>query len=144
MRTVLKGLMIVLALASLPAAVQARDLPEEEVLGGFLAGRYQAVGKRLDSQDSYVGTVTLTSRGKTLAVTRMIDGVTTTGEAKIETAGEGQHVLRLRFVERGVAYEGTYLWQSDLDNYARLSGYLYRPGQATDSPGLEALFIVQD
>ena len=37
-------------------------------------------------------------------------------------------------------YEITYLWRSDLDNYARLSGYLYQPGEKTDSPGMEALF----
>jgi hypothetical protein len=41
-----------------------------------------------------------------------------------------------------VAYEGTYLWQSDADNFARLTGYVYRSGHSTESPGMEALFIV--
>jgi hypothetical protein len=50
-------------------------------------------------------------------------------------------VLRVRFVRAGQEYEIPYLWRSDLDNYARLSGYLDQPGKQTDSPGMEALFV---
>jgi hypothetical protein len=38
-------------------------------------------------------------------------------------------------------YEATYLINSDLDNYARLSGYLYLIQGGTKVAGLEALFI---
>ena len=38
-------------------------------------------------------------------------------------------------------YEATYFFNSDLDNYARLLGYLYVIQGGTKEPGLEALFI---
>ncbi len=34
-----------------------------------------------------------------------------------------------------------YLWRNDLDNYARISGYVYQLGKKILKPGLEALFI---
>ena len=50
-------------------------------------------------------------------------------------------VLRVEFVHKGRKYGGTYLIGSDLDNYARLTGYLYLKKGKTTKPGLEALFI---
>jgi len=49
--------------------------------------------------------------------------------------------LRVEFVHKGRKYGGTYLIGSDLDNYARLTGYLYLKKGKTTKPGLEALFI---
>ncbi len=139
----LKSLAVLgLALLSLSHGVQARDVSDDEALYGFLAGTYWLVGKALDSQDSFVGTVVLSAQPDRLTVTRRVGGVEVIGEGRIEPAGhDGGRVLRIRTVEHGVAYEGTYLWQSDADNYARLTGYVYRPGQPTASPGMEALFI---
>lgn len=144
----MKKLMILaVALALLSPAInaQARDVTETEMFYDFLAGNYWLVGKALDSQDSFVGRVKLVSQGNSLKVTRIINGVQTIGEARIEPTGlDGGQVLRLRFVEHGMAHEGTYLWQSDADNYARLTGYVYRPDQLTTSPGMEALFIAHE
>ena len=74
---------------------------------------------------------------------RTIQGEIVKGEGKIEHAlgSDETNVLRVRFVRAGQENEITYLWQSDLDNYARLSGKLYQPGKQTNSPGMEALFI---
>jgi len=44
-------------------------------------------------------------------------------------------------MEENKSYEATYLIDSDLDNYGRLTGYLYIKGTETKKPGLEALFI---
>jgi hypothetical protein len=46
----------------------------------------------------------------------------------------------MHFTFEGVEYDATYLWQTDPDNYPRLTGHLYRPNNRTKSPGLEALF----
>jgi hypothetical protein len=120
-RTRLVGLGIALLLMS--GAAQARDVSDDEALYGFLAGSYWLIGKSVDSQDSFVGTVELSSKGDRLVVTRTVGGVQTVGEGRIEPLGhDGGRALRVRYVERGVAYEGTYLWQSDPDNYARLTG----------------------
>ena len=65
----------------------------------------------------------------------------TRGIGKIEKAAGGDaEVLRIRFDQDGKSYEGTYLIDGDLDNYARLSGYLYLADGSTKSVGLEALF----
>jgi hypothetical protein len=119
------------------------DTDEVQSLYSFLAGAYTVVGKELNSQKTYQGKTVLNGKGDHLAVSRYIKGKTIHGIGKIETApaADGAKVLRVRYKERGRDYEITYLWQSDLDNYARLSGYLYERGKQTDTPGLEVLFI---
>ena len=109
---------------------------------GFLAGDYRIVGQKPDSGAAYVGKLTLREKEHGLAVTRVIAGVTSNGTATIETSSEGLHVLRMRIVLDGVEHAGTYLWQTDLDNYPRLTGYVYRVKGGTSSPGLEALFHI--
>lgn len=55
-------------------------------------------------------------------------------------------VLRMRFRSGNSSFEGTYLFHSDLDNYARITGYLYKVDPKTGvpvntkNPGLETLF----
>lgn len=122
----------------LPAGAVERD---GGFLYDFLAGRYQLVGKGPAGAAAYAGRVTLARAGSGLVVTREIGGRSVTGSARVETAGEGVEVLRMRFAEAGVEYEETCLIGSDLDNYARLTCHLYRPGVRTGAPGLEALFI---
>ncbi|HPI92372.1 MAG TPA: hypothetical protein PLT09_13545 [Deltaproteobacteria bacterium] len=131
----------VLALMGQPA--MGDDIADDESLYGFLAGRYITIGKELNSDRTYCGKVVFSHEKGHLMVTRDIGGKISKGEGRIEHAlgPDKADVLRVRFVQAGQEYEITYLWQSDLDNYARLSGYLYQPGRKTDSPGMEALFI---
>jgi len=76
-----------------------------------------------------------------LKVRRSINGQVIYGTAAIETALNGDaRVIRIRFRENQIFYEQTCLSQSDLDNYARISCYLYRLDKSTTEPGLEALF----
>ena len=132
---------VMLALAGRP--VMGDDPESHEFLYGYLAGDYLVIGKELNSVKTYYGTVVFSNEKDRLIVIRDIQGETVKGEGKIEQAlgPDEAKVLRVRFVRAGQEYEVTYIWRSDPDNYARLSGYLYQPGKETDSPGLEALFI---
>ncbi len=134
-------LSIALAFFAQPAA--ADDVKNHGFLYEHLAGTYVVVGKELDRDKTYSGKVTFCGREDHLTVTRDIHGERVQGIGTIEHAlGPDQaHVLRVRFTRQGKETEITYLWQNDLDNYARLSGHVYQPGTRTASPGLEALFI---
>jgi len=121
----------------------ADDVKNHEFLYGFLSGSYLVVGQEIDSTKTYRGRVILKKQGDHLEVTRIIHGQRITGIGTIEHAvgPDKVNVLRVRFTLNQKKFEITYLWHSDLDNYARLSGYVYQPGKRTATPGLEALFI---
>jgi len=76
------------------------------------------------------------------SVTRNIRGRSLKGEARIEHAlgSDKADELRVRYVQGGKGYETACLGRSDRDNLPRLSGYLYRTGEETDTPGMEDLF----
>lgn len=133
-----------LCLVLLGQAAAAGDGGDHAFLYGFLAGTYRVVGQEIDSDATYGGTVVFEGRQDHLAVTREIRGETTRGTGRIEHAlgPDAVAVLRVRFTRGGQAFEITYLVHGDLDNYARLSGFVYRPGAPTARPGLEALFVV--
>jgi len=115
---------------------------EVEFLYDFLEGSYQVIGRWPDSQETYSGKVTLSREGNHFKVTRIINGKRIVGTGSIETAtADKVKVLRVRFVHGATKYEATYIIGSDLDNYARLTGYVYIKGGKTKQPGLEALFI---
>jgi hypothetical protein len=141
----MKALLVILLFLS--AAVHAAEPAiDEAFLYDYLAGKYILIGKALDGDSTYQGSVEFVSKRDHLDVTRTLNGVTVMGIGRIEYAlgADRATVLRVRFKQDGVDYETTYLWRSDLDNYARISGYLYRPGVKTDSPGMEVLFIDHD
>jgi hypothetical protein len=124
----------------------AEPVVDETFLYDYLAGKYFLIGKSLNGDDTYLGSVVFVSRHDHLTVTRTVNGVSVKGIGHIEYAlgADKASVLRVRFSQDGIEYETTYLWRGDLDNYARISGYLYRPGVKTDSPGMEVLFINHD
>jgi hypothetical protein len=117
---------------------------DAEFLRGFLAGEYDVIGRKPDSVATYTGRVTIREVGGTLEVTRTIDGKTERGTIEFDTAAGADRipVLRAHFSMDGQEYEATYLWRSDLDNYPRVTGYVYLPKNQTKSPGLEALFPI--
>ncbi len=114
---------------------------EDDFLRDFFAGEYLLLGKALDSNKTYTGKVSIYRDGNALKLKKIINGQTTIANAALEsTLGGDRKVLRIRYQQAGVNYEQTCLWQSDLDNYARISCYLYQPGTDTRDPGLEVLF----
>ena len=133
-------LAIIVALACLHAICAAPlDVP---FLLEFLAGDYRLVGQQPDSGTPYVGKVSFRERKGQFEIIRTVGGTTIHGTGIITTGGEGTAVLRCRFTVTKVAYEATYLWRSDMDNYPRLTGYVYHKQGETKSPGLEALFHI--
>ncbi len=137
----MKKLVLITILAAV-AAVHAAAASDVEFLYSFMAGTYHVIGKHIDSDATYAGTVILENRGTYLRVTRQIGGTDTTGEGRLEPAVHGEaKVLRVRFHQDGRACEATYLWHTDLDNYPVFAGYVTFPGEPTDTPGMEAMFI---
>ena len=115
---------------------------DEEFLRNYVAGEYDLIGRKADSSATYNGHVTLRDEGGVLQVTRTVEGKTDKCAARFDTVAGSDRipVLRMRFRFEGKEYDATYSWQSDPDNYPRLTGYLYLSG--TKSPGLEALFPI--
>ena len=107
----------------------------------MVPGNYILVGKALDSEATFIGKVVIESTEREFKVTRVVAGKPVSGVGKIEAAANGDaKVLRVRFSDNSISYEQTCMVGSDLDNHARISCYLYRPGVQTMNPGLEVLF----
>lgn len=105
------------------------------------------IGKKPDSDETYTGRMIFKKHGADLEFSRRVAGETSDGPVILDkTASEsGKPVLRVHFSLNGQPFEASYLWSSDLDNYARLTGYVYSPTKGkTKSPGLEALFPLAD
>jgi hypothetical protein len=114
---------------------------KEDFFGDFFAGKYLLVGKGPDTEQTYTGKVDIYRDNGILKVKRVIGGRSVVGNVAFEPASDGDtKVLRFRYEQAYIEYEQTCLWQSDLDNYARISCYLYQPGVRTSNPGLEVLF----
>jgi hypothetical protein len=132
----------VLVVVSASSGETDRKPLDEEFLRNYMAGDYDLIGRKADSSATYNGHVTLRDEGGVLQVTRTVDGKTDKCAARFDTVAGSDRipVLRMRFRFEGKEYDATYNWQSDPDNYPRLTGYLYLSG--TKSPGLEALFPI--
>lgn len=138
----MKKLIVIILLILFPCIVFADDENNREFLYDYLSGAYIAIGKELESESTYSGKVIFESKKDHINVTRIINGETIQGIGKIEqTRSDKVTVFRVRFKKEGKGFEITYLWTNDLDNYARLSGYVYQTGKRTLKPGLETLFI---
>jgi len=132
----------VLVVVSASSGETDRKPLDEEFLRNYMAGDYDLIGRKADSSATYNGHVTLRDEGGVLQVTRTVEGKTDKCAARFDTVAGSDRipVLRMRFRFEGKEYDATYTWQSDPDNYPRLTGYLYLSG--TKSPGLEALFPI--
>ena len=115
---------------------------QEQFLLNFVAGKYHLVGKSPGSDTTYYGKVQLVSTESGIEVHRFIAGKTIAGSGTIEKAtADNVSVLRIRFTENSTEYEETCMIDGDLDNYARITCYLYESGVRTSNPGLEVFFI---
>jgi len=115
---------------------------EAGFLYDFLKGQYLVIGKRPGCNKSYTGRILVTRTGGRLEIIRIIGDTKTRAIGRIESAtADKRKVLRIRFSEKNKSYEATYIISSDLDNYPRLTGYVYLEGQPTPEPGIEAWFV---
>jgi hypothetical protein len=119
---------------------------DPDFVAGFVAGEYVLIGRKPESETTYTGRMTFAKQGKGLKFTRTVGGDTQHGTVVFDTKADesGRPVLRIRFSIGGKPYEATYLWHSDLSNFARLTGYVYLTTGKTKFPGLEALFPLVD
>lgn len=123
-------------------AEHASKALSDEFFAEFLVGSYKVVGRNVNSLETYTGSVTISRESGVLQMRRDIQGRKTIANAEIvRSSVDGVRVLRVSFEEGGATLEGSYIWSSDLDNYARISGVIVKCGEKTDNPGLECLFI---
>ncbi len=117
-----------------------RDIPPTD----YFVGRYEVIGRKPDSSDTYSGTIELRAKGATsFVMVRQIGGREIRGSAVLDHASppaDHPAVLRVRFSEDGHDYEGVFLWRSDFENSPRLTGYTFEMGK-TKSSGMEAWFV---
>lgn len=141
-----KIFIIIIFMGLITFSLFADKIDEENVLG-FLSGNYILIGKKINSKATYAGEIQLkyNEKQKYLEVKRVVSGVKSEGIATIEYFTSDQiPILKIKFTEKKVKYEGVFLWRSDLDNFARISGHIYfADDEFVDDPGLEAYFIKQ-
>lgn len=114
----------------------------EEFIAGFVSGKYHLIGKRINTEDTYLGDVEINASGTEIEIKKNIQSKVIIGTGTIESVtADNIIVLRFRFIENSVDIEEICLIDSDLDNYARLTCYLYQKDVRTNSPGMEAMFI---
>jgi hypothetical protein len=115
---------------------------ETDFLLGFLEGSYTVVGTYPESNQVFRGNSHLEKMGSNLKLTRIIDADTTIGKAWLERISADEiTVLKSAFKKDDRFYEAIYLIDSDLNNYARLTGHVYFKKGKTRRAGLEAWFI---
>jgi hypothetical protein len=132
-------LLISLSFITLP--IIAGNIDAKKELKKFIVGNYLLVGKAVDSQETYTGKLSIQLKNDQLFIKRHINDEVTFGQAKIKTANNGHtNLLEMNFTLLKVNYQQTCLIQGDLDNYARISCYLYPLAYSTSDPGLEVLF----
>ena len=108
----------------------------------LIAGHYELIGRRCESGNLFAGTIIISEvRPNVFTVTRIVAGKTIFGSGKVETTTPDKILIfRMQFNEDGNEMEGSFLWRCDLDNYGRISGYVYPKKYKGEKPGLEALF----
>jgi len=123
----------------------AKESDAFEGLYTFLSGKYALIGQAINSQKTYQGTMTLEYEEHKFKVIREIEGQRVEGIGVIEEPIliEAPKMLRITFTQNNQKYVGLYLWHTEFDNYARITGKLNLLGKDGNSPGLEALFALK-
>jgi hypothetical protein len=123
-----------LFLGSINVSSAQNDFPPE----GFMDGSYVVIGRLPDSKQTYQGTLDITISNQVLNVARVINAQKIIATGKFETTSENARVLKLNFDSKGKKYEESCLVMSDLDNYARVTCYVFE--KTTKKVGLETWF----
>jgi len=147
-RPVIYFLAIFIALSAaviVQADQSAIDKEQEDFLLSSLVGSYQVIGRLPESRKLYSGEIKIRRTGdrlNRLILERLINGVKIKCEATIESAtADDVPVLRTAWKQGNVNYGATYLVHTDLDNFPRMTAYIYYSDRKTIKPGIEAVFI---
>lgn len=120
----------------------AKDIEDNESVHNFLVGNYLIIGKYYEAETTYYSKATIMTNGDGLKIIKHINKRKFSGIGKVERAiFADAPVLRMNFTKDKQPQEQTCIFRSDLDNYARISCYVYPPRSDTNDPGLEAWFI---
>jgi len=112
-----------------------------DFLQDFLPGEYVIIGKYPDSDTPYIGHIRVKNEGDSFSVVRRFDDREIHCQGKLEHATADKIVVfRMEWQDDQKQYLGTYMIHSDLDNYPRLTGFVYRTDVRTRWVGLEAWF----
>lgn len=121
--------LVSVALAEPPGMAQYR----------FLVGNYECIGKWPDSKKTYSGRVVISELEDGVKMVRTINGKKVEAVGKYGTATPDEiRVLRVKFIQDGVGYDETCMVGGDLDNYSRITCYVYTGN--SKRVGLETLF----
>jgi len=134
-------LLIIVGILFLNSSFAVAEQTQQQFLASFIAGKYHLVGKAIDSDETYYGKVRIVSTVSGIEVHRLIAEKAIIGSGAIEKTADNVNLLRIRFTENDMEFEETCIISGDLDNYARITCYLYLSGGETSNPGLEVLFI---
>ena len=110
------------------------DFPPE----GFMKGAYVVIGRLPGSKQTYQGTISITTSKEVLSLTRVINGQKVVALGKFETSVENTWVLKVNFESKSKQLEESCLINTDLDNYARVTCYVFE--KTTKKVGLETWF----
>ncbi len=136
----MKKISIVLLSLIISLSITSQE-ENENFLAEFLIGEYSVIGKMVESDLSYFGSMKIDFKNNEFKVIRTINGNKINANGQLKKAlNEEMDVFVITFTENKVLYEITYLIDTDFDNYGRLTGYRYYKNQETENPGLEALF----
>lgn len=129
------------AAANVPGGEPGADREKEDFLLSTLVGSYEVIGRLPESRKTYSGKVVISREGDKLVLERTVNGTKYTAEASVGTAtADKVPVVRAAWKQGRTGYGATYLMHTDLDNYPRLTGYVYFSGRRNGTPGIEALF----
>jgi hypothetical protein len=105
----------------------------------FLVGNYECIGRWPDSKKTYTGRVEISELDDGVKMVRTINGKKVEAVGKYGTATPDEiRVLRVKFIQDGVEYDETCMVSGDLDNYSRITCYVYTGN--SKRVGLETLF----
>jgi hypothetical protein len=140
MKTFSACLFALLAFNGTMLFAQEEEFPDAQ----FFVGSYTLIGKTLNSENTFLGILTLSvDEGGGRSFIRQLGERSIRGNWGLEYAiGNEVRVVRIRWEEDGGKYECTYQWCMDFDSYPRLSGHCYESGKYTDSPGMEVGFYL--
>ena len=136
-------IVLLLTIPSFSREENASKAPKEEKSFAtvFVQANYVAVGRYPNSDSTYSAKITISEKDNKLVVTRTVNGKKVSGKADVvKSLGGDTEVLKISWVENKKSFLGTFLIDGDLDNYARLTGYIYNADNSTKKVGLEAWF----
>jgi hypothetical protein len=123
------------------AAAYCRAQPFDAEALGYFVGNYDVIGRDARTGQPFTGSGRF-SLSKSLEVQWLGRSGPVSGTAWIELCGaDAIPILRIAFREAGTEFDGQCRFQSELDNYARVTCRVAARGLPNSTEGLLAFFF---